>query len=59
MKKVLKEIGVKTNTKVYDNVKHGFIEENNPEYEKQNKRNKIYKSPEAEEYIKEWINKTK
>lgn len=50
------------NTKVYNNVKHGFTEENSPEYEKLSKKNKTSKSPEAEkiareseEYIKERI----
>lgn len=64
--KALKKFGVKTDIKVFDNVKHGFIEENNPEYEKLNKKNRTSKSPEAEvvareaeNYIKEWINKIK
>lgn len=64
--KVLNDDGVKTEIKRYDNVKHGFIEENNPEYEKLNKKNKTSKSSEAEiiareaeDYIKDWIDKTK
>lgn len=64
--KILKENGAKTDIKIFDDVKHGFIEENNPEYEKLNKKNRTSKSPEAEviareaeDYIKEWINKIK
>lgn len=61
--KVLKNNGIKTEIKAYDNVKHGFIEENNPEYEQLHYKNKTSKSPEAEiiarnaeDYIKNWIN---
>ncbi len=60
--KALSENGVNTEVKVYKNVKHGFIEENNPEYDALHKKNRTSKSPEAEavareaeEYIKEWI----
>lgn len=63
---ILKENGVKTTIKTYDNVKHGFIEENNPEYEKLHKKNRESKSPEAEtiareaeDYINEWIKNIK
>ena len=62
--KILKENGVSTEVKVYDNVKHGFIEENNPEYEKLHKKNKTSKSEEAEiiareseDYMNTWIKK--
>ena len=62
--KALSENKVPTEIKIYENVKHGFIEENNPEYEKLHKKNKTSKSPdaektarEAESYIYEWINK--
>lgn len=64
--KLLTENKVNTDVKIYDTVKHGFIEENNPEYEQLHKKNKASKSPEAEkvaraaeDYIKNWINKTK
>ncbi len=58
----LKTNGISTNIKIYDDVKHGFIEENNPEYDILHKKNKSSKSPEAEkiardaeQYIKTWI----
>ena len=58
---VLKENGISTKVKKFDTSKHGFIEENNPEYE--NLKNIISKSPEqeklareAEKYILNWIN---
>ena len=60
--KVLRENGNETEVKKYKNSFHGFIEENNPEYEKLNF--KTSKSPEqeimardAENYIKIWVNK--
>ena len=60
--KALRENGVSTEVKVYDGAIHGFIEENNPEYEKLHFHDS--KSPEqevmardAEDYIKAWINK--
>ncbi|MBQ8132688.1 MAG: alpha/beta hydrolase [Bacilli bacterium] len=62
--KVLRENGVPTEVKVYDNVKHGFIEENNPEYEKLHDKNKTSKSKEAEviareseDYMNKWVKK--
>ena len=65
-KKILSENSVNTDVKIYENVLHGFIEENNPEDEKLHDKNKISKSPEAEkiareaeDYIMNWINKTK
>lgn len=52
--------GIQTEIKKYDGALHGFIEENNPEYEKLN--NKQSKSPEQEEmardaeaYIGSWL----
>ena len=64
--KVLNENGVNTAIKIYENVLHGFIEENNSEYEKLHDKNKTSKSPEAEkvareaeDYIMNWISKTK
>lgn len=58
--KVLKQDGVKTEVKVFDGAMHGFIEENNPEYEKLHFHES--KSPEqeklardAEDYIKYWL----
>ena len=60
--KVLRENGINTEIKKYLKSKHGFIEENNPEYEKLNF--KASKSPEqeimamdAENYIRIWIKK--
>ena len=60
--KVLRENGIHTEVKQYTKSKHGFIEENNQEYEKLNF--KYSKSPEqeimardAENYIGMWINK--
>ena len=62
--KALSENKVPTEIKIYENVKHGFIEENNPEYEELHKKNKTSKSPdaektarEAEDYIGKWINR--
>lgn len=62
----MNENSVNTDVKIYENVLHGFIEENNPEYEKLHDKNKTSKSPEAEkvahkaeDYIMNWINKTK
>lgn len=62
--KVLRENGVPTEVKVYDNVKHGFIEENNPEYEELHVKNKTSKSKEAEviareseDYMNTWVKK--
>ncbi|MBQ7433491.1 MAG: alpha/beta hydrolase [Lachnospiraceae bacterium] len=56
----LRENGVITDIKKYDGSMHGFIEENNPEYEKLH--SKASKSPEqeimardAEAYIGDWI----
>ena len=64
--KVLSENSVNTDVKIFENVLHGFIEENNPEYEKLHDKNKTSKSPEAEkvareaeDYIMNWISKTK
>ena len=64
--KVLSENSVNTDVKIYENVLHGFIEENNPEYEKLHDKNKTSKSPEAEkvareaeDYIMNWISKIK
>lgn len=60
---VLKENGISTTVKKFDTSKHGFIEENNPEYE--NLKNIISKSEEqekfareAEKYIQNWINES-
>ncbi len=60
--KLLHEAGVLTDAVIYDGVKHGFIEENNPEYEKLHDKNKASKSEEAEkvareaeDYIGNWI----
>ena len=60
--KLLKENGIMTEVKFYEGAIHGFIEENNPEYEKLNF--KASKSPEqekmardAENHIGFWINK--
>lgn len=44
---LLKSGGIQTAVKKYENTTHGFLEENNPEYEKLN--NKPSKSPEQEE----------
>lgn len=59
---LIRENSVHTNVKVYDEAKHGFIEENNPEYEVLHKKNKTSKSPEAEviarqaeQYINDWM----
>lgn len=61
-KTVLSESGIPTSVKVYDDVKHGFIEENNLEYEILHKKNKMSKNQEAEalarqaeQYINEWM----
>lgn len=57
---VLRQNGVKTEVKKYTGSIHGFLEENNPEYEKMN--NKQSKSPEqeimardAENFIRDWL----
>lgn len=57
---VLRHNGVKTEVKKYNGSIHGFLEENNPEYEKMN--NKQSKSPEqeimardAENFIRDWL----
>ena len=57
---VLREHRVSTDVKVYDGALHGFIEENNPEYE--NLHSKASKSPEqeimardAENHIRDWL----
>ncbi len=59
---LIRENSIHTNVKVYDEAKHGFIEENNPEYEVLHKKNKTSKSPEAEviarqaeQYINDWM----
>ena len=56
----LRNSGVSTEVKVYDGALHGFIEENNPEYEKLHSHASM--SPEqevmardAEDYIHNWI----
>ena len=58
--KILKKDGVKTDVKIFDSAMHGFIEENNPEYDKLHFHDS--KSPEqekmardAENYIKNWL----
>lgn len=63
---VLKEAGVSTEVLTYENVKHGFIEENNPEYDKLHKKNKSSKSEsaeavarQAENNIYEWMMNSK
>ena len=60
--KLLRENGIKTEVKFYKGAIHGFIEENNPEYEKL--KFKASKSPDqekmardAENHIGFWINK--
>lgn len=57
----LRENGVSTTVKTYDDAMHGFIEENNPEYEKLHSHASM--SPEqevmardAENTIRDWIN---
>lgn len=57
----LRENGVSTTVKTYDGAMHGFIEENNPEYEKLHSHASM--SPEqeamardAENTIRDWIN---
>ncbi len=57
---ILRENGVLTAVKVYDGALHGFIEENNPEYE--NLHSKASKAPEqeimardAENTIRDWL----
>lgn len=57
----LRNNGVKTEIKKYTGSIHGFLEENNPEYEKL--QNKQSKSPEqeamareAERFIRDWLN---
>ncbi len=49
----LRENGIDTEVKVYEDVKHGFIEENNPEYEQLHEKNRASKSPEAEVYARD------
>ena len=58
----LRKCGVNTEVKTYDGAIHGFIEENNPEYEKLHSHASM--SPEqetmardAEKLIGEWINR--
>ena len=51
--KLLKENGVETEVKIYENVLHGFIEENNPEYDKLHDKNKTSKSKDAEKIARE------
>lgn len=48
---LLKSGGIQTAVKKYENTTHGFLEENNPEYEKL--KNKPSKSPKQEEKAKE------
>jgi acetyl esterase/lipase len=50
---LLRENGAATQILSYENVKHGFIEENNPEYEQLHDKNKTSKSPEAEKIARE------
>lgn len=57
---VLRNSGVKTEIKKYEGSIHGFLEENNPEYDKL--QNKQSKSPEqeamareAENFIRDWL----
>lgn len=47
----LRSSGIQTAVKRYENTTHGFLEENNPEYEKL--KNKPSKSPEQEERARE------
>ncbi|MBR2189875.1 MAG: alpha/beta hydrolase [Eubacterium sp.] len=60
----LRKCGVSTEVKTYDGAIHGFIEENNPEYEKLHSHASM--SPEqetmardAENYIKDWIGRNR
>lgn len=48
---LLRNSGIQTAVKKYENTTHGFLEENNPEYEELN--NKPSKSPEQEEKAQE------
>lgn len=48
---LLNSNGIQTTVKKYENTTHGFLEENNPEYEKL--KNKPSKSPEQEEKARE------
>lgn len=61
--KSLEENGIDTTVKKYDGAKHGFIEENNPEYEILKATSKSPEQEtmarEAEEFIGEWINSHK
>ena len=61
--KSLEENGIDTTVKKYDGAKHGFIEENNPEYEVLKATSKSPEQEtmarEAEEFIGEWINSHK
>lgn len=57
----LRANGVPVTEKTYD-TEHGFIEENNPEYENLHEKNKAHKSEknekaarEAEDYVKDWL----
>ena len=59
---VLKEYDVSTEVKVYDGAMHGFIEENNPEYEKFHSHSSMSGEQEimardAETVIGIWISK--
>lgn len=56
----LKSSGVPTEVKVYDGAMHGFIEENNPEYEKLHSHASMAPEQEvmardAEDYIHDWL----
>ena len=56
----LKNSGVSTEIKVYDGALHGFMEENNPEYEKLHSQASMSSEQElmardAENYIGDWI----
>ena len=64
--KLLRDAGVLTDSIIYEGVMHGFIEENNPEYENLHAKNRTSKSDaaekiarEAEDYIGNWINTIK
>ena len=58
--KSLEENGIDTTVKKYEGSKHGFIEENNPEYEILKAASKSFEQEamarDAEKYIGEWIN---
>lgn len=62
--KLLAGVGAPTETITYGSVKHGFLEENNPEYEQLSDKNKTSRSAEAEKImldaegdIGEWLHK--